>query len=195
MEVDFFFLTLTLGVKSLMYEACYWEINYSFTFKLSSSMFVFQSLLDDHGLAEVTAVAKEIMDAINKNEYGLATELWSKAEGIIEEVRSLSSINKKSVSGGAQSFRFLFQWALGWCASFNLLPSHFHQYVLYDSADVKELFAVHHCDCKRQWKGQPMWALVWFSTSKILTSSNWKTHLELLFFFSLVTLHIVGVTS
>ncbi|XP_048820877.1 retinoid-inducible serine carboxypeptidase [Lagopus muta] len=43
------------------------------------------SLLDDHGLAEVTAVAKEIMDAINKNEYGLATELWSKAEGIIEE--------------------------------------------------------------------------------------------------------------
>ncbi|OXB77029.1 UNVERIFIED_CONTAM: hypothetical protein H355_014851 [Colinus virginianus] len=44
-----------------------------------------KSLLDDHGLAEVTAVAKEIMDAINRNEYGLATELWSKAEGIIEE--------------------------------------------------------------------------------------------------------------
>lgn len=43
------------------------------------------SLLDDNGLAEVTAVAKEIMDAINKNQYGLATELWSKAEGIIEE--------------------------------------------------------------------------------------------------------------
>uniref|UniRef100_A0A669PW60 Carboxypeptidase n=1 Tax=Phasianus colchicus TaxID=9054 RepID=A0A669PW60_PHACC len=43
------------------------------------------SLLDDQGLEEVTAVAKEIMDAINKNEYGLATELWSKAEGIIEE--------------------------------------------------------------------------------------------------------------
>lgn len=80
-------------------------------------MFVFQSLLDDHGLAEVTAVAKEIMDAINKNEYGLATELWSKAEGIIEEVRSLSSINKKSVFGGAHSFRFLFQRALGSCAS------------------------------------------------------------------------------
>lgn len=79
-------------------------------------MFVFQSLLDDHGLAEVTAVAKEIMDAINKNEYGLATELWSKAEGIIEEVRSLSSINK-SVLRGAHSFRFLFQRALGSCAS------------------------------------------------------------------------------
>lgn len=54
--------------------------------------FVFQSLLDDNGLAEVTAVAKEIMDAINKNQYGLATELWGKAEGVIEEVRSLTNI-------------------------------------------------------------------------------------------------------
>uniref|UniRef100_A0A803XWZ3 Carboxypeptidase n=1 Tax=Meleagris gallopavo TaxID=9103 RepID=A0A803XWZ3_MELGA len=53
--------------------------------RLCPHVFVFQSLLDDQGLAEVTAVAKEIMDAINKNEYGLATELWSKAEGIIEE--------------------------------------------------------------------------------------------------------------
>uniref|UniRef100_A0A8V5H5C1 Carboxypeptidase n=1 Tax=Melopsittacus undulatus TaxID=13146 RepID=A0A8V5H5C1_MELUD len=35
--------------------------------------------------SEVTAVAREIMDAINKNEYGLATELWGKAEGVIEE--------------------------------------------------------------------------------------------------------------
>uniref|UniRef100_A0A8C3J1G6 Carboxypeptidase n=1 Tax=Calidris pygmaea TaxID=425635 RepID=A0A8C3J1G6_9CHAR len=43
------------------------------------------SLLDDNGLAEVTAVAKEIMDAINKNQYGLATELWGKAEEVIEE--------------------------------------------------------------------------------------------------------------
>ncbi|KAM4890139.1 retinoid-inducible serine carboxypeptidase isoform 3-T3 [Sylvia borin] len=43
------------------------------------------SLLDDNGLAEVTAVAKEIMDAINKDQYGLATELWGKAEGVIEE--------------------------------------------------------------------------------------------------------------
>uniref|UniRef100_A0A663LYP1 Carboxypeptidase n=1 Tax=Athene cunicularia TaxID=194338 RepID=A0A663LYP1_ATHCN len=43
------------------------------------------SLLDDNGLAEVTAVAREIMDAINKNQYGLATELWGKAEGVIEE--------------------------------------------------------------------------------------------------------------
>ncbi|XP_074745260.1 retinoid-inducible serine carboxypeptidase isoform X4 [Strix uralensis] len=44
-----------------------------------------ESLLDDNGLAEVTAVAREIMDAINKNQYGLATELWGKAEGVIEE--------------------------------------------------------------------------------------------------------------
>lgn len=54
-------------------------------------MFIFQSLLDDNGLREVTAVAKEIMDAINKNQYGLATELWGKAEEVIEEVRSLTS--------------------------------------------------------------------------------------------------------
>ena len=57
-------------------------------------MFVFQSFLDDKGLAEVTAVAKEIMDAINKKQYGLATELWGKAEDVIEEVKSsLTSIN------------------------------------------------------------------------------------------------------
>lgn len=56
-------------------------------------MFIFQSLLDDNGLREVTAVAKEIMDAINKNQYGLATELWGKAEEVIEEVRSLTSSN------------------------------------------------------------------------------------------------------
>ncbi|XP_051490578.1 retinoid-inducible serine carboxypeptidase [Apus apus] len=43
------------------------------------------SLLDDNGLAEVTAVAKKIMDAINTNQYGLATELWDKAEVVIEE--------------------------------------------------------------------------------------------------------------
>lgn len=56
-------------------------------------MFVFQSLLDDNGLADVTAVTKEILDAINKNQFELATELWGKAEGIIEEVRSLTSTN------------------------------------------------------------------------------------------------------
>lgn len=55
-------------------------------------MSVLQSLLDDNGLAEVTAVAKEVMDAINKNQYALATELWAKAERVIEQVRSLTNI-------------------------------------------------------------------------------------------------------
>lgn len=66
-------------------------------------MFVFQSLLDDNGLAEVTAVAKEIMDAINKNQYGLATELWGKAESVIEEVgltfRTNCCLGRHMISG------------------------------------------------------------------------------------------------
>lgn len=71
-------------------------------------MFVFQSFLDDNGLAEVTAVAKEIMDAINKNEYGLATELWGKAEGVIEEVRSLTNIRTNCCLGKAHNFKLSF---------------------------------------------------------------------------------------
>lgn len=68
-------------------------------------MFVFQSLLDDNGLAEVTAVAKEIMDAINKNQYGLATELWGKAESVIEEVRSTLEL---TAAGEAHDFNLAF---------------------------------------------------------------------------------------
>ncbi|XP_006271289.2 retinoid-inducible serine carboxypeptidase isoform X1 [Alligator mississippiensis] len=43
------------------------------------------SLLDDKGLTEVTAAAKEVMDAVNKKDYALATQLWSKTEEIIEQ--------------------------------------------------------------------------------------------------------------
>uniref|UniRef100_F6TEK3 Carboxypeptidase n=1 Tax=Ornithorhynchus anatinus TaxID=9258 RepID=F6TEK3_ORNAN len=43
------------------------------------------SLLDDQGLAEVMLVAEQIEDAINKNQYSKATQLWNKAEEIIEE--------------------------------------------------------------------------------------------------------------
>lgn len=50
------------------------------------SRFVFQSLLDDQGLAEVSQVAEQVLDAVNKGLYTTATQLWGKAETIIEQV-------------------------------------------------------------------------------------------------------------
>lgn len=49
------------------------------------SWFVFQSLLDDQGLAEVSQIAEEVMDAVNKGLYKEATQLWGQAEVIIEQ--------------------------------------------------------------------------------------------------------------
>ncbi|XP_040856456.1 retinoid-inducible serine carboxypeptidase [Ochotona curzoniae] len=43
------------------------------------------SLLDDKGLAEVSSVAEEVLDAINKGYYKEATQLWQKAEMVIEK--------------------------------------------------------------------------------------------------------------
>nr|XP_030737508.1 retinoid-inducible serine carboxypeptidase isoform X5 [Globicephala melas] len=43
------------------------------------------SLLDDQGLAEVSRVAEQVLDAINKRLYKEATELWEKAEMVIEQ--------------------------------------------------------------------------------------------------------------
>ncbi|XP_026942935.1 retinoid-inducible serine carboxypeptidase isoform X4 [Sagmatias obliquidens] len=43
------------------------------------------SLLDDQGLAEVSRVAEQVLDAINKRLYKEATELWGKAEMVIEQ--------------------------------------------------------------------------------------------------------------
>lgn len=51
------------------------------------SLFAFQSLLDDQGLVEVTAAAKKVMNAVNKGQYTLATELWSQTEEVVEQVR------------------------------------------------------------------------------------------------------------
>lgn len=48
---------------------------------------MFQSLLDDKGLAEVSSVAEEVLDAINKGYYKEATQLWQKAEMVIEKVK------------------------------------------------------------------------------------------------------------
>ncbi|XP_067403513.1 retinoid-inducible serine carboxypeptidase [Emydura macquarii macquarii] len=43
------------------------------------------SLLDDQGLVEVTAAAKKVMNALNKKQFTLATELWSLTEEVIEQ--------------------------------------------------------------------------------------------------------------
>ncbi|XP_016062700.1 PREDICTED: retinoid-inducible serine carboxypeptidase isoform X1 [Miniopterus natalensis] len=43
------------------------------------------SLLDDQGLAEVSRVAEQVLDAINKGLYEEATQLWGKAEMVIEQ--------------------------------------------------------------------------------------------------------------
>uniref|UniRef100_A0A2R8M4I3 Carboxypeptidase n=1 Tax=Callithrix jacchus TaxID=9483 RepID=A0A2R8M4I3_CALJA len=49
------------------------------------SWFIFQSLLEDKGLAEVSKVAEQVLNAINKELYREATALWGKAEMIIEQ--------------------------------------------------------------------------------------------------------------
>nr|XP_006125217.1 retinoid-inducible serine carboxypeptidase [Pelodiscus sinensis] len=58
------------------------------------------SLLDDQGLVEVTAAAKKVMDALNKKQYTLATELWSQTEEVIEQntdnVNFYNILTKKS---------------------------------------------------------------------------------------------------
>ncbi|XP_053513003.1 retinoid-inducible serine carboxypeptidase [Artibeus jamaicensis] len=43
------------------------------------------SLLDDQGLAEVSQVAEQVLDALNKGLYKEATELWGQAEMVVEQ--------------------------------------------------------------------------------------------------------------
>ncbi|KAF5915997.1 hypothetical protein HPG69_003070 [Diceros bicornis minor] len=43
------------------------------------------SLLDNQGLAEVSQVAEQVLDAVNKGHYKEATQLWEKAEMVVEE--------------------------------------------------------------------------------------------------------------
>lgn len=43
------------------------------------------SLLDDVGLAEVSAIAEKVLAAVNSGHYKEATELWSEAESIVEK--------------------------------------------------------------------------------------------------------------
>ncbi|XP_003795608.1 retinoid-inducible serine carboxypeptidase [Otolemur garnettii] len=43
------------------------------------------SLLEDEGLAEVSQVAEQVLDAIGNEKYKEATQLWAKAEMVIEQ--------------------------------------------------------------------------------------------------------------
>lgn len=55
--------------------------------KASLFVLAFQSLLDDVGLAEVSAIAEKVLAAVNSGHYKEATELWSEAESIVEKVK------------------------------------------------------------------------------------------------------------
>uniref|UniRef100_A0A8C8RAN1 Carboxypeptidase n=1 Tax=Pelusios castaneus TaxID=367368 RepID=A0A8C8RAN1_9SAUR len=67
------------------------------------------SLLDDQGLVEVTAAAKEVMNAVNRRQYALATELWSATEEVIEQntddVNFYNILAKKSPDGKASKHK------------------------------------------------------------------------------------------
>lgn len=45
-----------------------------------------QSLLDDHGLADVSSAAEAVKEAVEQQQFVKATELWSVAETVIEQV-------------------------------------------------------------------------------------------------------------
>lgn len=45
-----------------------------------------QSLLDDYGLADVSSAAEKVKQAVENEDFLKATELWSVAESVVEEV-------------------------------------------------------------------------------------------------------------
>lgn len=55
-------------------------------FPLDGVSFAVQSLLDDNGLAEVSRAAEDVKKAVEQQEFRKATELWSVAETVVEQV-------------------------------------------------------------------------------------------------------------
>lgn len=51
--------------------------------------FALQSLLDDVGLADVSSAAQAVQAAVAQQQFEKATELWSVAETVVEQVRGL----------------------------------------------------------------------------------------------------------
>jgi hypothetical protein len=47
---------------------------------------VVQSLLDDYGLLEVTEAAEAVRKAVEEQSFQKATELWSVAESVVDQV-------------------------------------------------------------------------------------------------------------
>ena len=45
-----------------------------------------QSLLDDYGLADVSNAADAVKQAVEQQQFEKATELWSVAETVVEQV-------------------------------------------------------------------------------------------------------------
>lgn len=50
--------------------------------------FAVQSLLDDFGLADVSSAAEAVKKAVEEQQFEKATELWSVAETVVEQVGS-----------------------------------------------------------------------------------------------------------
>ncbi|EPY83540.1 retinoid-inducible serine carboxypeptidase [Camelus ferus] len=61
------------------------------------SQFTFQSLLDDQGLAEVSEIAEQVLDAVNKGLYKEATMLWGKAEMVVEKSKQMYKVKAVSL--------------------------------------------------------------------------------------------------
>lgn len=49
-----------------------------------------QSLLDDAGLADVSSAAEAVRKAVEQQQFSKATELWSVAETVVEQVSKSS---------------------------------------------------------------------------------------------------------
>ncbi|XP_027423495.1 retinoid-inducible serine carboxypeptidase isoform X2 [Zalophus californianus] len=79
------------------------------------------SLLDDQGLAEVSQVAEDVLDAVNKGLYKEATQLWGKAEMVIEQntdgVNFYNILTKSTPTSAVKSSLEFTQSPLGQSAS------------------------------------------------------------------------------
>lgn len=58
----------------------------SVVFSLDCGLFAVQSLLDDYGLTDVSAAAEAVKEAVQQEQFQKATELWSVAETVVEQV-------------------------------------------------------------------------------------------------------------
>lgn len=60
-------------------------------FTRENVLFFLQSLLDDAGLADVSSAAQAVQVAVELQQFEKATELWSVAETVVEQVGTTGS--------------------------------------------------------------------------------------------------------